>query len=354
MEKAGLALRVFPLLIKRLQIWSDTTDRIKDIKHYKRVLQRLVRQLNMEKCKFENICGLLVEGIASTEDEATLLQGHGWQDPKFQVKERLRPAQAMAFDDALETLTCCLQELGHAVGLVEDREVCILTFRSFRTVNFRNQPLEETVSKTQWKKIRLMLREESHTSLLDKINKINFDLFHLTMQRPSSTGIRSATRQPPAARNYNRIRSHAKSLYSILQEKFQTTMCTCRLPHNAGLKLEKATVDGADQADIRLEVFFDFETVQGISHVEKEWRALEFEPVERDSIIQKSHASDDMKSGVQRSDMGNPGPTSEETEGPAPVRELTLIGNRTARFAVLRSIGKRHVLKYRAVLSNSD
>ncbi|KAF8534716.1 hypothetical protein BDD12DRAFT_895321 [Trichophaea hybrida] len=306
MEVAGLALAIFPLVVKGLGVYLDATQKIKDVKDYKKVLRPLVRQLEMEKCKFVNTCEILLEGMVLAEEVDT----------------------SKAFVDAVGALTSHLQELGNEIGLVEGK-----------------QPLDKASQKRQWKKIKPILQQQSYVTVLNQIKAINADLVQLTMQRPPTTAIRKPNQLSPAAINYNRIRSHAKGLYVAFQERFRATRCSCKITHNASLRLEKPAVDCKDQIDIRLEVLFDFEAAQGSDSIEKEWRALKFRPVERVSTTPKSQ--DDINSGVQQLDMENPGSSSKETRSSDSAAQQTLVGDtmfRAALLAVKQGIRRKKVL----------
>jgi hypothetical protein len=353
MEVAGLALAIFPLVVKGLGVYLDAAQKIKDVKDYKKVLRPLVRQLEMEKCKFVNTCEILLEGMVLAGKIETLVRGTGWDKPEVQdiLWERLRPTQAKAFVDAVGALTSHLQELRDEIGLVEGKLVCMLTSVAFMSLTFPKQPLDKASQKRQWKKIKLILQQQSYVTVLDQIKAINADLAQLTMQRPPTTAIRKPNQRSPAVINYNRIRSHAKGLYGAFQERFRATRCSCKITHNASLRLETPAVDCKDRIDIRLEVLFDFEAAQGSDSTEKEWRALKFGPVERVSTTPKSQ--DDINSGVQQLDMENPGSCSEETRSSDSAAQQTLVGDTrfgTALLAVKQGI--RYVVQYRTLLCN--
>jgi hypothetical protein len=128
MEVTGLALAIFPIVVQGLQFYLGPGHQtIMDFRNYKRALKPLVRQLNMEGCKFEITCELLLEGTVSAEQVASLVKGIGWNEPEFQevLHDHLHPNQAAAFVEAVEALHSKLHNLSEELGISEDNLVCI-------------------------------------------------------------------------------------------------------------------------------------------------------------------------------------------------------------------------------------
>jgi hypothetical protein len=99
-----------------------------ELHSYEGVLERLVRQLEIEKIKFENTCVLLLEGMLPVDRVVALVEDdlEGWKDPEFQdaLKRYLRTNAAAAFTKAVATLNVFLQGLVKEIGLHENRQVC--------------------------------------------------------------------------------------------------------------------------------------------------------------------------------------------------------------------------------------
>jgi hypothetical protein len=110
-ETAGLALAAFPILVQGLDFYNSGIRRTTELKNYRRVLKRLVRELKMERCKFGNTCENLLDGMPSISAEETkmLIEGRGWGDAKFQDKleKHLGPRSAAAFIEAVEVMHLC-------------------------------------------------------------------------------------------------------------------------------------------------------------------------------------------------------------------------------------------------------
>jgi len=120
-ETAGLALAAFPILVQGLDFYNSGIRRTTELKNYRRVLKRLVRELKMERCKFGNTCENLLDGMPSISAEETkmLIEGRGWGDAKFQDKleKHLGPRSAAAFIEAVEVMNASLQGLSKEIGL---------------------------------------------------------------------------------------------------------------------------------------------------------------------------------------------------------------------------------------------
>ena len=59
-EAAGVALGLFPLVIEGIKFYISSAEKFKEMKHYKRTLDKFRRELVMEKSKFDNILCALV------------------------------------------------------------------------------------------------------------------------------------------------------------------------------------------------------------------------------------------------------------------------------------------------------
>ena len=118
-------------------------------------------------------------------------------------------------------------------------------------------------------RVKFALQQKNYLTMLEEIRNTNTDLSQLS--RTASITAPALPRNSLAAENYNRIREHARSLYSVLQERFLLSRCLCREPHNASLRLHRS-----DQDETKLKVLFEFED---ISAKRRTWRALEIEAV---------------------------------------------------------------------------
>ncbi|KAA8894846.1 hypothetical protein FN846DRAFT_785833 [Sphaerosporella brunnea] len=268
-EAAGLALGIFPILIKGIRFYIDGVGTIKDWWRYKGVLSRLVRQLETEQLKFENTCGHLLEGLVTAGEATDLVGGIGWDNPAFQeiLGQRHNPKMVKVFTESVQALHRHLEQLSKDVGVFD---------------NSAASSLDKKTRKRFWKSLKLVLQQNDHNTLLQAVRQINEDLSTLTMQR-----IQTVIIQKPAqdlAKHYNRCRSYAKSLYDVFQERLLSDACQCAVPHTASLRLQATSTTALINEDNqRPTVYFGFENTMITGKIPGDWRALEFEPFQRDT-----------------------------------------------------------------------
>ncbi|KAF8536481.1 hypothetical protein BDD12DRAFT_890141 [Trichophaea hybrida] len=266
---AGLALAVFPLVVKGLSIYLDGSRKIKDLWHWKLGLRCLIRELKAESVLFHNTCTNVLDGIFSPSEVTELMAGNGWGDQFMLDLEACWGAEnAHVFVDAVNHLSSTLEELRIKLGLDE---------------NMKPESLDKAALRKQWKQIKLVLEKDEPVK---EISRINSRLERLVSQLPTS--IRRLSRRVAIAKNYLRIREHAVSLHSIFHDRFQRTrLCKCLAVHNANLQLTSIPVHmtGKPQA-VRFNVFFSFD----ITSKSQRWREMEFKPIEAASQEQNEPA----------------------------------------------------------------
>lgn len=125
-EAAGLALAVFPILIQGLKAYLDGVQSLRSVKNWKRVLNELIRELDVECLCFENVCGKLLEGMISPGDAKDPMNGDTWDDPELQSKlqERLGPQPTERFTELVKELLQLLENLKTELGIQD--KVCDL------------------------------------------------------------------------------------------------------------------------------------------------------------------------------------------------------------------------------------
>lgn len=121
-EAAGLALAVFPLILKGLKVYLDGAQMIQDLAGWRSVLKRLVRELDVECICFEDVCSKLLEGIASSRDATEPMNGNAWDDPDLQrkLRERLGSEATARFTELMKELHQLLKELRDELGIHDE------------------------------------------------------------------------------------------------------------------------------------------------------------------------------------------------------------------------------------------
>ncbi|KAF8244378.1 hypothetical protein K440DRAFT_636134 [Wilcoxina mikolae CBS 423.85] len=114
MEVAGVVLAIFPLVIQAFAFYDDASK----LKGSKMLLRRLVRDLEMERVKFQNTCEYILEDIVPAQVVRTLISGEGWEDVILQdaLLRCFRPAVVTVFIEALYDLLTTPQGLNDDLG----------------------------------------------------------------------------------------------------------------------------------------------------------------------------------------------------------------------------------------------
>ncbi|KAF8244138.1 hypothetical protein K440DRAFT_663669 [Wilcoxina mikolae CBS 423.85] len=262
-EIAGIALGVFPIVVKGLTTYLDGSQQVEDLWRWKSSLKSIVRELKTESAIFENTCECLLEGFLSADEITSRMSGEGWDDITFQyrLKERLGTNTADAFTEGVQELFGYLLELKSQLGLDDDVKEGVKVSRRIRR---------------QWRTIKLVLRK---ANALEDIRKVNSQLERLT-KTPISP-VRS--RQHSTATVFNSLRVQAIDLHKIFRKFFQEKPgCLCPAPHTASVPLEILPVDRSSTSNPRrLKVLFSFDISIAIQNSTPwKWREFEFEPME--------------------------------------------------------------------------
>ena len=106
LEVAGLALAIFPVVIQSLQFYAKSLQETKKWWRYSMVARGLLRDLEMERTKFENSCEELLFEVADSAELNLLLahpNGPQWQETHLQIA--LKSRLGKSFSVFLETVT---------------------------------------------------------------------------------------------------------------------------------------------------------------------------------------------------------------------------------------------------------
>jgi hypothetical protein len=116
-EAAGVALAVFPLVIKGLRFYVD-------LWHRKLGMRSLVRELKVENVLFQNTCTNVLAGIFPPSEVTKLMGGDGWDEDFVQhLQECWGKQNAEVFIEAVKEMTVTLEELRRKLGLESDMTV---------------------------------------------------------------------------------------------------------------------------------------------------------------------------------------------------------------------------------------
>jgi len=95
-ETAGLILGTFPLAVECVKFYINGVQTMRDLRHHRHVLNEFVRDLEVQECKFKNICFTLFEDKVTPEELTGLMRN---------------PGKALRINQAFQTtLNSCLHQ----------------------------------------------------------------------------------------------------------------------------------------------------------------------------------------------------------------------------------------------------
>ena len=122
-EFAGLLLGIFPLVIEGLKFYLDATVRVKEMRRHEATLTRFLRDVDMEKSKFNNIWYSLVS--ISGINPKIVAEPVPWP-PSIEVKllACLPPHSVLSFTDACKDMNETLKKLAGRFQKYNQDRVC--------------------------------------------------------------------------------------------------------------------------------------------------------------------------------------------------------------------------------------
>ena len=229
-EAAGLALALFPILVKGIEIYVEERGVIRDFFHYRSVLKRHIRDLGREHVSFRNSCQRFQEDIALRSDlPATAIEEmvQDLEDPRWKEGDWLHPGimdleSVQRYIETVDDMREELSKIGEWIGIHE---------------NESPELLDKKTRRRQWKKLILVIRQDTIAQHLATANRLNTFLARLTDQTSPMAPTPRSRRK--AARHYKRVRNHAIDLYHTLNTKFPTPpSCGCELNHEVNIRLQ--------------------------------------------------------------------------------------------------------------------
>lgn len=122
-ECAGLLLGIFPLVVEGLKFYLDAADRVKQMRRHKAIFTRFLREVDMEKCKFDNIWYSLVS--ISRINPKIVAEPMPWDpDVKAKLLECLPPHSVPSFVAACQEMNEILGKLARRFQKYNEDKVC--------------------------------------------------------------------------------------------------------------------------------------------------------------------------------------------------------------------------------------
>ncbi len=127
-EIAGVVLGSVPILISALQLYIDGASTMKRWRFHAKELKSMVRVLDTEHAKLQNVCEKLLTGIVPDAEIESMINdpfGKAWQSREISAKIRLRLWRSFTvFEDGLRDMNEAMEELKCKMGMGYDGKVC--------------------------------------------------------------------------------------------------------------------------------------------------------------------------------------------------------------------------------------
>jgi hypothetical protein len=118
---------------------------------------------------------------------------------------------------------------------------------------------------------------------MKRMEKDNVTLANLTGQSIRLEPTRLRRTQSRSTTDFDRVRAQAESLYRVLKKNW---CCSCRIPHNASLRLEARTSQpDIESGGMRFRMVFSFDAGHTGNVVPWKPRQTEIEPIEVDGDV---------------------------------------------------------------------
>ncbi len=138
-EIAGVVLGSLPIVVSALQLYIKGASMMQKWRLYARELRSLIRTLETEHGKLENVCAKLLMGIVPETQIETMIKdplGQAWQNRDITAKIRLRLWRSFKiFEDNLRDMNEAMGELKSKLGLGPDGKVCAMSLTPSWTIS---------------------------------------------------------------------------------------------------------------------------------------------------------------------------------------------------------------------------
>ncbi|KAI1272275.1 hypothetical protein F5Y07DRAFT_380342 [Xylaria sp. FL0933] len=266
-EIAGIVLGAVPLLISALEHYGDALSTLNKWRKYERELRSLVRNLDTERVKLQNVCEKLLVGIVpESQIEAMIKDPMGglWKEEKIQARVQSRLWESYgSFEDTISDIKRAIDEMNQRLERQSGREASTLKRTIF------------TLSRAQYNDLILVIKEG--VGNLENLTDRNIEL-------------EPARKVRCQGKLFKVLRSMSKGLYHALKSSLD---CACT--HDISLKLEKRSqimlTDDCDMVigDLTFRIAFSSQSASGATDEppqEKEWEEMLARP-KTDKKLQK-------------------------------------------------------------------
>jgi hypothetical protein len=127
-EVAGAVLGVIPLIISALEHYQDGVRVIQRWRKYDRELQSLIRNIETERVRLQNVCEKLLDGLVPPSQIDAMVENPGgdlWMNESIQKKIRDRLWRSWElFECHLRAIQVAITDISERVGNTGDVSHC--------------------------------------------------------------------------------------------------------------------------------------------------------------------------------------------------------------------------------------
>lgn len=119
-EVAGAVLGVIPLVISALEHYQHGVQALKKWRRYENNIQCLIRNINVERARLQNVCEKLLDGLVPPYQIDAMVDnpnGDLWTNEEVQEKIRVRLwKSSTVFEETLRDIQVAMVHLSERVG----------------------------------------------------------------------------------------------------------------------------------------------------------------------------------------------------------------------------------------------
>ncbi|TEA17635.1 hypothetical protein C8034_v011830 [Colletotrichum sidae] len=275
-EVAGVVLGSIPLLISALEHYKQGISSIRKWRNYDRELRSIIRNLETERVRFQDVCEKLLVGLVATSQIESMVEepfGTSWQEGNIQAKIRARLWRSFdVFEQTVEDMRDAIEEMKRKLDLEADGKM---------------KWLENTFIIKEFKKASFTLKRSDYTeemaTIKDGITSLE-SLIDRNIQMEPERKLRSQ------GRLMRLVRDISGSVHRALRSSFR---CGCAHMVHLGLtsrSTEMGQKDGdddvAEKLNFQLALTYD-ESLRDSSPRKLQvcWEEVVIQVVPRDAVM---------------------------------------------------------------------
>ncbi|KAL7936010.1 hypothetical protein V8C35DRAFT_296600 [Trichoderma chlorosporum] len=231
-EIAGIVLRAIPLIVSGLENYQNGVRLIQRWRKYDKELQSLIRNIETERVKLQNVCEKLLDGLVPPSQIDAMVEepdGDLWKNEEIQKKIRVRLWRSWSvFEEKLKDIQAAIKDISERVGNGDDVGKSDISL----------------VAK-ELKRAKFTLRQSTYEGLL---NTVKDGISCLESLATMNIELEPKRRSRSRVRLLNILRSLSSSVYRAV-----CSSLTCACKHRISMRVSDYMVDitpSHDEEDI--------------------------------------------------------------------------------------------------------